>query len=908
MHGLPADLVAALEGRYRLERELGRGGTATVFLARDLRHDRRVALKVLRAELTAASGTERFLTEIRTTANLQHPNILPLFDSGTAAGLVYHVTPYVEGESLARRLEREGQLPVDEAVRIALGVAEALDYAHEQGVVHRDVKPGNVLLSRGTPLVADFGIALAAGQVAGERLTDTGLSVGTPHYMSPEQATGERVPDRRTDVYALGCVLHEMLVGEPPHTGATVWAVLAGILTTEPPRVRERRPSVPRHVDAVVARALEKLPADRFSSTGELARALQDTAYRHEPGDEDQHRPPPGPGRSASLAVSLRGRGRHRWASAAAAIVMLLAAVWITSILSASGRRRQGPSVEPSVIRFAHVLPQDQPFTALGHTLVAISPDGASVAYEADGRLYLRAMADLEAMPIRGSDGAPASPFFSPDGRNVGYWDAAAGELRRISVAGGTPVTIAPAGVLYGANWEADGTILYGQSDGIWRVRATGGTAELIIPANARELVYGPRLLPGGDAVLFAITARASLFGQNTAWDSARVAVQSLATGARSEIMRGGDPRYVPTGHLVYALDQNLYAVAFDVVQLEVRGGPVPVVEGVARAVRGSRGQGGSANYDFSAGGDLVYVPAGPPRSGHPRSLLGVDLAGNPQPLIEDKRDYWRPRISPDGSRVAVEVALDDARQLWIVDLRTGTASPLALVGENNYPVWTHDGEWLVFNSNRGGVLGTYRQRADGAGEAELLVEDTWPTDASVTGVLALRGASQAGPPGILTYDLNDRSLSDFVATNALEHMARFSPDGRWLAYTSDESGHDEVYVRPFPRSDGVPRLVSVGGGSGPVWAPDGTTLYYRGASGDLMSVTTTLRPSFSAGRPQPLFRYLDRFRMSGTDVAYDIHPDGSRFIMVSELENPNWFLPRVHVVHNWFEELRGIR
>jgi hypothetical protein len=560
------------------------------------------------------------------------------------------------------------------------------------------------------------------------------------------------------------------------------------------------------------------------------------------------------------------------------------------------------------VVRFSHALPAGQSFTALSHNLVALSPDGATLVYEADGRLYRREMAELEASVIRGTEGSPAFPFFAPDGRTLAYWDAAAGELRRISIAGGTPVTITRATVLYGGSWEADGTILFGQEDGIWRVSATGGTPEIVVPVDGGELLYGPSMLPDGGTLMFAITRRAAMFGQNTAWDSARVAVQSLRTGERREILRGGDARYVPTGHLVYALNQNLYAVPFDAVRQEVRGGPEPVVEGAGRTGRGALGLGGGANYAFSASGSLVYVPAGAPRAGHPRQLLGVDLEGNAVPLIEEERDYWRPRISPDGSRVAVEVAADDARQIWIVHLASRTATPLAVAGENDYPVWTADGEWVVFNSNLGGALGTWRQRADGSGEPELLVDAMWPSDASREGVLSLRGTSQAGPAGILTYDLRDGSLADFVATNAREHMARFSPDGRWLAYTSNESGRDEVYVRPYPRTEGVARLVSLNGGAGPVWAPDGATLYYRGAAGDIMAVQTTTSPTFNAGRPQPVFRYVGRFRMSGTDVAYDIHPDGSRFIMVSELDDPTWFASRINIVQNWFAELNGIR
>ena len=399
------------------------------------------------------------------------------------------------------------------------------------------------------------------------------------------------------------------------------------------------------------------------------------------------------------------------------------------------------------------------------------------------------------------------------------------------------------------------------------------------------------------------------MLGQSTAWDNARVVVHSLDTGRRQELVRGSDARVLPTGQLVYALDNVLFAMPFDIATREVRGGPVPIVEGLQRMIRGSGGQGGGANYDVSQQGMLAYVPSFVSSFvDMPRRLVAVDMQGDAEPLIEDQRNYWRPRISPDGTRVVVEVLQrpGNMTQLWIVELEPRTATPLTAEGANAYAVWSPDGKSVVYRSNRPDSPGIYRQVADGSGALQLLSRAYGnPADASRAGIVAF---TTVPSQDIGTLRVDDQSTADFLATPAREHMARFSPDGKWLAYASNESGQDEVYVRPFPRAEGAARLVSVGG-SGPVWAPDGSTLYYRGASGELMAVATTFSKGFTPGRPRPLFRYARLYRMSGTATAYDIHPDGKRFIMVSEPDAPASDQPRhqVNVVLNWFEELKRI-
>jgi serine/threonine-protein kinase len=459
----------------------------------------------------------------------------------------------------------------------------------------------------------------------------------------------------------------------------------------------------------------------------------------------------------------------------------------------------------------------------------------------------------------------------------------------------------------YGASWETGDTILYGQADGIWRVSARGGAPEQLVRIETTELVYGPRLLPDGRHLIFSIVTRASMVGQSSAWDTARVVAQSLETGERTEVRRGSDARVLPTGHLVYAQGTALFAVPFDHATREVRGAPVPIAEEMQRAGRGSGGQGGSANYDISRTGTLVYAQGRAPYVPVPRRLLTVDLAGNARPLVDDQRDYWRPRIAPDGTRVAVEVLqpVGDTH-VWTVDLQRRTATPLSMEAGSGYVSWTPDSESVIYRMR---VANLYRQPADGSGAPLALLKDPEPSvrvmDVSRDGVIAF--SSGRSQDDILTLDLASGTLADFLATPAREYMARFSPDGRWLAYTSDQSGRNEVYVRPFPRMDGVARPVSIDGGLDPVWAPNGETLYYRGASGFIMAVPVTPGATFAPGRSKPLFRFAGIYRMSATGTAYDIHPDGQRFIMVSEADEQSAASSpqQVHVVLNWIEELK---
>ena len=884
MSASPVDrLDAALSGRYRIEREIGQGGMATVYLAEDLRHHRKVALKVLNPELAAVVGTDRFLAEIETSANLQHPNILPLFDSGVADGSPFFVMPYVEGETLRERLDRERQLPVDEAVRIVAEVAEALDHAHRQGVIHRDIKPGNILLREGRPLVADFGIALAVRAAGGKRVTETGLSLGTPQYMSPEQAMGERELDARSDVYSLAATLYEMLAGRPPFEAATQQALMAKILSQEPARVTMERRSVPPNVEAAVHKALAKLPADRFDTASRFALALTDP-------------------RAAALAspTSLKGTPTdrvmvRRWHVAVALAVVLLAAS--TAVLSWI---RAGDDAGRDPVRLVVPLPSNErPYVYFWASPVAMSPDGRVLAYTTTrggtSRLYLRAVGAFEPRAVAETDGAH-TPFFSPDGRSVGF--LAEGRLWRVSVDGGAPLPVAKADhVRFGAAWGRDGSIYFGGDLGLARAPAAGGTPELVSPLDAAELSRGlPQVLPDGRLLVSVGTRegdRAEILDPTTR--ESRVVLEP-ATGAR----------YVPSGHMVYGAAGITQVVAFDLGRAEVASSPVSLPDNVLI------GPGGNPLMSFSDEGTFVYVPAdvavewrlGATGTG---SLVRVARDGRETTLWEDwGGNGGGVRLSPDGRSVVDNLPGDPVEpasrvQVWRFDLDRGTSVRLTSAGTNVYPVWAPNGDYVAFSSNRAGRMSLYRVRSDGSGDPEpLVVRDgeqyvsSWSPD-----VRFLAYHQRYPTTGIDIWLLpmeGDREPRPFLRSPGDDHGLMFSPDGRWAAYVSDVSGRSEVYVLPFP-GPGERALVSTAGGASPRWAPDGRGLFYRLGEG-LWSVPLQTEPTLDVGTPELLFE-------GPYAAGYDVDPLGDGFVMyrIDAPEEPS----RFNVVQGWFGELERL-
>jgi serine/threonine-protein kinase len=874
---------AALADRYAIERELGAGGMATVYLAHDLKHERLVAVKVLRPELAAVLGAERFLREIKIAANLSHPHILPLHDSGQADGFLYYVMPYIEGESLRRKLEREKQLPIDEALQITEQVASALDYAHRQEIVHRDIKPENVLLHEGEAMVADFGIALAVRAAGGERITETGLSLGTPQYMSPEQATGDMQVDARSDIYSLASVTYEMLSGEPPYTGPTIQAILAK-LVMEPARdLRDVRGTVPDAVALAVGKALAKLPADRFTSAAQFSEALTNPSLSVTPDSAVTSL------RMRAAAPAARPRVLTDWRfglSWLVAIVAIGAALW--------GWLRPGPA--PQLARFSLALPAGQGVvTSHPGTAVAMSPDGTHFVYvgQAEGgqRLYVRELGQLEARPLPGTEGDASGPFFSPDGLWVGF--VAEGKLKKVALAGGPPLTIADAiGGLRGATWTEDDIIVYTSPPqtglGLLKVLAGGGTPEQISTPDRRgETLRWPEALPGGRAVIL------------TTWSSriqnAVISALSLETGQIKPLLPGvTHARYVDTGHLLYGTAEgSLLAVPFDPKRLEVTGTPVSILENLM--VRNN----GAAEFSVSRNGSLVYLSGAAAQA----IMVLVDRQGVEQPLREGLVGAITPRFSPNGTQIVVTTIDAGTRDVWVYDIESGTFSRLTFEGENFYPEWSPDGSRVLFSSQRAEsqVRDLYWRPADHSGAAERLYAAPtalWEGILSRDGNwLAFRETNDDTGRDIMVLPLQgERQPQPFVQTPFDERSLALSPDDRWLAYVSNESGDDEVYVRAFPEPSGRWQI-SEGGGREPLWSRDGRELFYRNGN-RLISVAVETGPVFRKGSQEVVLEGV--YRTMTTKANYDIHPDGQHFVL---FKNPEGAAELV-VVLNWFEEL----
>jgi serine/threonine-protein kinase len=875
MSDLREQLQITLTDAYVVEREIGRGGMATVFLARDVKHQRRVALKVLDPELGAVLGAERFLSEIRVTANLQHPNLLPLFDSGEAEGLLYYVMPFVEGESLRQRLTREKQLPVDEALRIAGAVAGALDYAHAHGVIHRDLKPENILLQHGQPVVADFGIALAVSNAGGARVTQTGLSLGTPQYMSPEQATGDRVIDGRTDVYSLAAVTYEMLAGEPPHSGTSAQAIIAKLMTTEPQPVRTLRPSVPAHAAMAVERGLAKLPADRFASAKEFAAALTNPGFTTE---------------SAARAAPHRPRfaSRVAMALAASSLVLLVAALW--------GWLR--PIPRPPVLRYNLALDSAEAMISTGRFgRLALSPDGGTLVYVGGrrGGLMVRHRNELRATALPGADAAGA-PAFSPDGKHVAFIQGASA-LMIASLDGAPPVFVTDAGFgLSGVTW-GDDDVLYCDGRGLSAMVKVAAHAraqpEPFIPLDtaAGEIdQFFPDALPHMRAVLF--TSQIRVRGKPPA--SAIVAVNPKS-GARHVVVEGAlRARFVAPDRLLYATtDGTLMAAPFDVASQTIAGAAVVVATGLSLE---------TITLDFTTSASTLAYMAGLNSSGE-RQPVWVTRDGKPQAV--DSTWHGRfidPSLSPDGQRIALTdgylsgAALSD---VWIKQLDNGALSKLTVEGgSNRAPAWSADGKSVIYASfgDDGGWV--REKRADGGAPPKRLVRTDGFASPTVSpdGQWVVYSTGNSLQSRIFAFHTGDSVAKPLIAGDLAQRGPVLSPDGRWIAYAMNAGSGWDTYVSPFPNVAAARWQVSRNGGSDPQWSRHGSELLYRDNAGMLVSVPVSTNPTFSMGKPQALFSTT-----SFISGRFAVAPDGNRLLFLQPVGQVS---ERLTFVENWMGEL----
>ena len=867
----------ALEGRYRIERELGAGGMATVYLAHDARHERQVAIKVLRPELAAVIGAQRFLREIRTIANLQHPHILGLIDSGEVDGTAYYVMPFVSGESLRDRLDREKQLPIFDAVRIAGEVASALDYAHRHGVIHRDIKPENILLHDGRAMVADFGIALAVSNTGATRITETGMSLGTPHYMSPEQAMGERDITARSDVYALGATTYEMLVGDPPFTGSTAQAIVARVVTETPRPLTAQRHTIPPHVEQAVLTALEKLPADRFATAAEFAHALTT------PGSADSH-PPSSRGRKAAAAIRSPS---HPWlAFATIALIALTLGALAATLLS-----RPGTDVRTTRLLLDFPGGQRPRLSASQLPMLALAPDGGGLVYSGPGtaartQLWIRSWerVDAERLTPTVDDGCCA--VFSPGGDSIAYL-VPPHALHVIPLASGIAHVALDSGLIPvsdfggGVDWASDGMLYTSGTAGLLRVSPRGGQVEVVAPIDtARGHLYyaWPAVLPGARAALVSVVVASAPFAP----EATSIGVADFDTGEVTVILQGTRARYSPTGHVVFArTDGVLHVAPFDARGLRVTGTPVALPDTLALRL--------PSLGDFAlAGGTLAYS------RGVVESFdaMWVDRSGNPAPIAADltAETMDGPTLSPDGRQLVIALAGPDRRYgVWLRPLDGAEKTRLTFDEYLNWrAVWRPDGERLYFLSNRhapGFRLYDMDPRRPGTMSRTAVPEPralggvAWSPDGSW---LLLRTDDQEpGRGDIVGFRPEvDTAVRALVATPAEELAPEISPDGQWMAYTSNHTGQREVYVRPFPETDGGVFQVSANGGITPAWNPAGGELFYLDGAGRMIAVALGPGPGFQMSGQRALFDASD-YQQNPFVREYEITRDGRRFIMI---------------------------
>jgi eukaryotic-like serine/threonine-protein kinase len=865
-------LTAALGDHYRLERELGQGGMATVYLAQDLKHDRKVAIKVLRPELAAVIGAERFLSEIKTTANLQHPHILPLFDSGAADGFLFYVMPFIEGETLRDRLQREKQLPLTNAVRIATEVASALDYAHRHGIIHRDIKPENILVHDGQALVADFGIALAVSQAAGSRMTETGMSLGTPHYMSPEQAMGEREITARSDVYALGCVLYEMLTGDPPFTGSTAQAIVARVVTERPRSLTTQRPSIPASVEAAVLTALEKLPADRFASAAEFAAALTSP--------------------SGAFYATRRGETRVRRLHRPA----LLAGITLGAVALAAGwllRGWTGTTDSRQPVRFAFAMGRpgaDRPFVAIspgGREIVQAAEDSAGVVH-----LVERKLGATEVVTIAGTEGA-RDPAFSPDGLWIAF--VANGKLRKVPAEGGPPIDIVDSAGNGAAAWTDDGRIIFRRNkSGLWRVSLSGGAPERVTQLDTVRGEFAhwyPQVLPGGRAVIYTSYA--------TPIERSRIEAYEFGSARPRVLVEGAVfARYAASGHLLYARDGVVWAIGFDPADLRIHGTAVPVQEGVA-----SQATDGYAGFDVAPNGTFVFLRGSDWYVD--RRVVWLDHAGREErePAILQTGAFAEPRLSPDGRWIAVTVTRPK-HEIWLYERGRGILTQLSHAPAAAFnAVWTPDSRSVIYCFEHP-MFDLHRLTIDASvPDREVITSyfDKFASSVSADGrLVALTEDTHADR--ILIAPLDGSAPPRLLGEPGVsQRLAVFSPDGRWIAYEEETSGRNNVYLRAASGAGGR-RLVSGDGGTEPRWTRGGREIVYR--RGVSMMAARFTPATGEVGTPAVLFRVPPLARLGGNRThSYDVTPDGARFLIVKPVERPG-VQPTV-VVLNWFSELR---
>ena len=870
---------------YEVTSLLGKGGMGEVWQATDTKLGRSVAIKTLPAEFAEDDErVARFQREAKLLASLNHPNIAAIHGLEESDGTHFLVLEFVEGDTLAERIRR-GPVPIDEALDIAKQTVEALEAAHEKGVIHRDLKPANIKVTpEGKVKVLDFGLAKAFtgdgedvntsnSPTLSMAATEQGVILGTAAYMSPEQAKGIPV-DKRSDIFSFGCVLFEMLTGRRAFDGDLATEVLAAIIRAEPDYTALQADLNPK-IEELLRRCLEKDPKKRWRDVGDVRVEIEQVLS--------------GPGGAFVDPVAVRAEMKPRpllpWVAATIITATLVGlAVWAAM--------RPAP---PMITRLTVGVPPDVRMDSIVPT---ISPDGRVLAFRAvrggQSQIFTRRLDQLEALPVRGSEGAAGRPIFSPGGRQIAFH--VGGLLKTVPVAGGASVTLGKAQNL-GQDWGPDDTIVFTRSGGGLSIVPAVGGAPREITAHLDEgaIWQGyPQFLPDGRAILFV--TRSAGFPN-------RIAVLSLDTGERRILVEGNMPKYARTGHLLFVRDGMVWAVPFDSDQLQTQGEPVPMLGGVAT------NRFGFASYDLSLDGSLVYR-SGTSSSGR-RTLRWVDRNGTEEPIAMPAGAYFDPRLSPDGTRVALALEDEGNLDIWIWDLVRETRTRLTFDdADERYPLWTPDSQRVAFFSDRDGAGDVYWKAADGTGQVERLsglpdrtaIPFSWSADANslLLSELAMTGTTNYDI-GILSME-GDRPWRPLLRQDFQEVEPVVSPNGRWMAYISNESGREEIYVRPYPDLQTGRWPVSTNGGASPIWSRDGRELFYRWG-GRISSVSVEAGETFKAGVPETVYEGTF-FNDLGPQL--DVDHDGQRFLVIKDVESTREEIPQeLHIVLNWFEELK---
>jgi serine/threonine-protein kinase len=885
---------------YRITDKIGQGGMGEVYRATDTKLNRDVAIKVLPESFAEdRDRMARFSREAQVLASLNHPNIASIHGLEESEGKRALVMELVEGETLADRLKR-GPIPLEEALAIAKQIAEALEEAHENGFIHRDLKPANVKVTpKGTVKVLDFGLAKALEGEAGggsspdlsqsptlsAAATAAGVILGTAAYMSPEQARGQAV-DRRGDIWSFGVLFLEMLVGKPVYSGETVSDVLARVLEREPDW-SSLPADTPPGIRRLLRRCLQKAPRKRLQSIGDARLVIEEYLEDPQAATQDVI--------SAPAPVALPPwRRALPWA--VAGLMTLVFALALLLLWPGA------PTSQP-IVRLNAEVSSGNLFSDIGSAVV-LSPDGERLAYvAADGatrQLHIRSLDRLEGASLSGTEGA-YHPFFSPDGKWVGFVTRT--ELKKVSISGGAPLTLCDVNLSRGASWGPDDTIVFASTPGggLSQVPAAGGEPKPLTELAEGEATHRwPQILPGGGVVLFTSHSSTNNF------DDANVEVVVLDTGERKVLHRGGSyARYVPSGHLVYVREGTLFAAPFDLRRLELTGSPAPILEGVI-----SGPYHGAAQFDTSQTGLLVYLGGSLDRLQY--SMVRVDRDGRTIPVSPERKTYGEPHLSPDGSRLAVQIHETDGTNvdIWVYDLKRGASTRLTFdEAADVVPIWSPDGKRIAFTSDRNGTLNLYWKRADGSGDVERLTESEntqWVSSFSPDGrYLVFHETLPGNASDIFVLPLDgDRKPELFLGTPFSEAEAAFSPDGRWIAYESNESGSSEIYVRPFPAGAGKWQ-VSTDSGNYPRWSRQARELFYRKDDGLMVVQYATDGESFIAETPRKLLDgpFLSVAVGGMTLADYDVDPGGKHFVMMQGDEQAQD--TKVTFVFNWFEDLR---